>query len=540
MDGMIEILTAVGVLAIAAVLYYAAWRSVGALPPLAKWPLRFVLALAILAPFLLLATFEADRAAPPSRQMAERVESAEPSVGAAAPEESRSDDKAVATRAPSQPGEATAPVPPPAPAPAPAPVVPAPAEGAPPEPTGGAGQPAARPESGSAPPAPAPAPIERTRGISPPPAKPAAVPQPLPATDDAAAPTPAGAVGEEKEDWTVVPVFYGTDRAHVPNDKRLDYGSDRARRLELGRALVTVPKKHEVPQIERPWAITIPYFNVKIYEQKEDPKVHFTLQELKSLTEAEMLDLVRQRLAASARFKDHAFVFVHGYNTTFDNAVYRTAQIAYDIKFDGAPFLYSWPSGGGIASYTYDGVSAEQAEPYLKQFLQIVTEKTGAKSISLIAHSMGNRLLLRVLQDLQRSKPDDVRISQIVLAAPDVDRDSFENIASTLSGMARGGITLYASAADRALEVSRRFHGGVPRAGDVPGGVPLVVPGVDTIDATSVSMDSLGLSHSGYAESKTLLDDIGSLIATGERPPEKRVPVLQKVESPKGPFWRYP
>ncbi len=37
---------------------------------------------------------------------------------------------------------------------------------------------------------------------------------------------------------------------------------------------------------------------------------------------------------------------MHGYNTSFDNALYRTAQIAYDLDFDGATFLYSWPSGG--------------------------------------------------------------------------------------------------------------------------------------------------------------------------------------------------
>lgn len=353
-------------------------------------------------------------------------------------------------------------------------------------------------------------------------------------------PPPATTAGAESENWMVVPVYYGTDRARLPNDKRIDYGYDRGRRLELGRALVSVPKAHEVPQIERPWAITIPYFRVKIYEEKEDPKKHFTMQELKTLSEAELLALVTERLAKSARYKDHAFVFVHGYNTSFDYAVYRAAQIAYDIKFDGAPFVYSWPSGGGIASYTYDRESASQAENYLADFLKLVTQKSGAKHVSVIAHSMGNQLLLRVLQDLQRTKPDGVEISQIIFAAPDVDRDAFEAIAGQLKNFARGGITLYTAANDRALAVSRRFHGGVPRAGDVPVSGPLVMPGIDTIDATAVSMDSLGLHHSGYAESNALLQDIGLLIQTGERPPGKRVPILQEVKTDKGAYWRYP
>lgn len=356
---------------------------------------------------------------------------------------------------------------------------------------------------------------------------------------ESSAPAEAAAPAPE-EDWTVVPVYYGTDRARVPNDKRVDYGSDRGRRLELGRAMVSVPKAHQVPQVERPWAITIPYFNYKIYEEKEDPKKHFIMQEIKDYTQAELLALVKERLMKSARFKDHAFVFVHGYNTSFDFAVYRAAQIAYDIKFDGAPFVYSWPSGGGIASYTYDRESSAQAEPYFTDFLKMVTQKTGAKHVSVIAHSMGNQLLLRVLQDLQRTKPEGVSISQIIFAAPDVDRDAFETIAMQLKDFATGGITLYAASNDRALNVSRRFYGGVPRAGDVPATGPLIVPGIDTIDATAVSMDSLGLHHSGYAESNALLQDIGLLIQTGERPPGKRVPILQEVKTDRGEYWRYP
>ena len=73
---------------------------------------------------------------------------------------------------------------------------------------------------------------------------------------------------------------------------------------------------------------------------------------------------------------------MHGYDTSFDNALYRTAQIAYDLHFDGAPFVYSWPSGGAVASYTYDRESAEGSEPYLRQFLDLVVKETDAKTIS--------------------------------------------------------------------------------------------------------------------------------------------------------------
>jgi esterase/lipase superfamily enzyme len=340
-------------------------------------------------------------------------------------------------------------------------------------------------------------------------------------------------------DWDVVPVFYGTDRVRKQQEKRFAYTGDRARRLELGRALVTVPKSHQVPNIERPFAIRVPYTNITLYEQAEDPKQHFTVQELKSLTREEFIALARARISAGNAFKDQAVVFVHGYNTEFDYALYRTAQMAYDLKYDGAALLYSWPSGSGLTSYNYDRESSEQAEPYLRAFLELVVKDTGAKSVSIIAHSMGNMPLLRVLQTLGPSLPEGVRLNQVILAAPDVDRNLFENLAANIRQYGRG-VTLYCSANDRAMAAARRVAGGIPRAGDVPTEGPLVIAGIDTIDITQTSTDYLALNHSSYAERGALLNDIGLLLQTGERPPDRRIPILQKITTPTGDFWRYP
>jgi len=320
---------------------------------------------------------------------------------------------------------------------------------------------------------------------------------------------------------------------------RISYGAERARRLELGRALVTVPKTHQVPNIERPFAVRIPLTNITIYEQAEDPKQHFTLRELKALTREQFLELVRERISGSVAFRDQAVVFVHGYNTTFEYAVFRTAQMAYDLKFDSASFLYSWPSEAGITGYGYDRESSEQAEPYLREYLELVLKETGAKSVSVIAHSMGNVPLLRVLQALGPSLPPGVQLNQIILAAPDVDRNLFENLAANIMQYGRG-VTLYCSSNDRAMAAARRVAGGVPRAGDVPDDGPIVLAGIDTIDVSQTSTDYLALNHSSYAETGALLNDIGLLLQTGERPPEKRIPILQRITTPKGDFWRYP
>ncbi len=67
-----------------------------------------------------------------------------------------------------------------------------------------------------------------------------------------------------------------------------------------------------------------------------------------------------------------------------------------------------------------------------------------------------------------------------------------------------------------------------------------MLSGVDTIDATATSMDTLGINHAGYAENIKLLTDIGTLIRTGQRPPRARVPELEEVTTAQGPYWRYP
>jgi len=366
--------------------------------------------------------------------------------------------------------------------------------------------------------------------------------RPEPPTGGSGAPSPApppGVPAQPESDWDVVPVFYGTDRVHKDEPKRIAYTADRASRLELGHALVTVPKTHQVPNIERPFAIRVPFINVTIYEQPEDPKQHFTIRELKALTREEFIELARKRIGGSTSYKDQAVVFVHGYNTTFDYALFRAAQMAYDLKFDGATFLYSWPSGAAFTGYGYDRESSEQAEPYLREYIELVVKDTGAKSVSVIAHSMGNMPLLRVLQSLGPSLPPGVQLNQIILAAPDVDRNLFENLAANIKQYGRG-VTLYCSSNDRAMAAARRVAGGIPRAGDVPAIGPIVLAGIDTIDVSQTSTDYLALNHSSYAEKGALLNDISLLLQTGERPPEKRIPILERVSTPKGDFWRYP
>ena len=145
---------------------------------------------------------------------------------------------------------------------------------------------------------------------------------------------------------------------------------------------------------------------------------------------------------------------------------------------------------------------------------------------------MGNQPLMDVLRDMRSSAPAGVEISQVILAAPDVDADSFSNLAKTIQGLAKN-VTLYVASNDRALIVSRNFWGSY-RAGDVPPAGPLILPGIDTIDVTAASTDTFAINHSGYASNNKLLEDIGELLKTGLRPPELRHPEAGQDQRPGG------
>lgn len=353
---------------------------------------------------------------------------------------------------------------------------------------------------------------------------------------------------DEEKPFVEVPVFFGTDRKREAD--RLKQGRTLAafsgqggNELALGRAVVTVPlaKDRQAGMIPRPgWDFIVTSFAFR----EEDHSLDFTLYSVDVLDRGKFAAAANERIAGAKMFPKTAFVFVHGYNVSFDDALFRTAQISYDIGFDGAAFVYSWPSSAGVLGYNHDQKRVLGARDSLREFLGIIEKETGAERIHLIAHSMGSQLLLEVLRDI-RSAMDPVAAanakgySEIIFAAPDVTRDNFQKIAKDLQPLAKG-ITLYASANDRALSVSGSLALGEVPAGHIPKrGVPIILKGIDTIDISAISTDFLSLNHSTFADRKELLQDIEQIVSKGLHPPTLRGKLYEEVRKPAGSYWRY-
>jgi esterase/lipase superfamily enzyme len=285
------------------------------------------------------------------------------------------------------------------------------------------------------------------------------------------------------------------------------YGNDRGP-MEMGTCQVSIPKCHEVGEVERPSILRLQF--------REDPTQHVVLLEVTPEASDAFFTKLRNRIEGSPNRE--AFVFVHGFSVTFEAAARRTAQLAYDLKFEGAPIFYSWPSQGGLLQYTVDETNVAWTVSHLKEFLTDVARRSGAQSVHLIAHSMGNRALTAALQTLDYEVKSQIpKFGQVVLTAPDIDADIFRrDIAPAIVRMANR-VTLYASSNDEALMLSKQIHG-YPRAGDSGTGM-LVIPGIDTIDVSSVDTSLIG--HSYYGSNHTVLEDLWDLLHES-RPPAQR------------------
>jgi esterase/lipase superfamily enzyme len=228
-----------------------------------------------------------------------------------------------------------------------------------------------------------------------------------------------------------------------------------------------------------------------------------------------------------------ALVFIHGYNVSFEDAIFRTAQLAVDLKFPGAAIAFSWPSYADPIKYTFDEQHAEVSVPALREVLQDLASRSGAKHIHIIAHSMGNRVLAGALRSMDPSLQQRHKevFRELVLAAPDIDSRVFES--QVLPYITRNvqHCTLYASARDRALLMSRAFHN-FQRLGETEPEL-LVSDGIDTIDATLVDTSLLGHSYIGDAQS--IVADLHALVVSGKRPLER--PGLQILQQNALHYW---
>ena len=317
---------------------------------------------------------------------------------------------------------------------------------------------------------------------------------------------------KQNQGFATVRVFYGTNRAATGDLKPAEYYGKARGDLQYGYLDVTIPQLHKEAELE-----TQPRWTEYVVDASEARRRYVLLEKVTPLAKDTFLRELQLQVKA-APSKD-VFIFVHGFNNTFEDAARRAAQLTYDLDFDGTPLLYSWPSQGSATAYAVDEAAVGISGRKMAEFLEAVVTQSGAAHVHILAHSMGNRALLEALQTyLAKRAPENRQhlFGQIVFTAPDVDRDYFMDAIEPLRNAA-DRVTLYASSNDYALRSSQFLHG-APRAGTA-GDVIIRLAGIDTIDMSAVPADSLG--HSYFAANAGAIFDIFRLLWRGDPPPQR-------------------
>lgn len=317
----------------------------------------------------------------------------------------------------------------------------------------------------------------------------------------------------ESRGW-LYPVFFGTNRtrrdAGIPDR---GFSSKRSASVTHGRCDVWIPATHRFGELGRKWW--------KRWPKLEFADDHLRLERTTVLAEGPFWMELHLEMSRAPGDQAHGLVYLHGYHTTFEEAALRAAQIGFDLKVSGATAFFSWPSRGTLRGYPADEAAIEASEEAITRFLVDFALHSAAARVHIVAHSMGNRGLLRALQRLAANAEAaaGVHFGQILLAAADVDRDLFLGLAQLYPQFADRA-TLYASPGDKAVSMSAWLHSG-PRAGYFP---PITVAcGLDRLDTVAVpdfDLDLLG--HSYFAEAEALLHDMFELIRHGTHPADRQ------------------
>ena len=249
-----------------------------------------------------------------------------------------------------------------------------------------------------------------------------------------------------------------------------------------------------------------------------DPAVEFVAKHTAIIDRPTAMKLVQDQLHHSP--KRQVLVFVHGFNNRFEDAVYRFAQIVHDSGTQAVPVLFTWPSQGSVLAYGYDRESSTYSRNQLESVLRGLAADPAVGEVSVLAHSMGNWLLLESLRQMAiRDGRIPAKIKNVLLAAPDVDVDiAREQIADM--GPVRPNFALFVSRNDKALALSKDVWGSSARLGAVD---PMAEPIHSTLVRERIAVYDLsllgaegGLNHDTFATSPEIVGLIGSRLAHGQ------------------------
>ena len=343
---------------------------------------------------------------------------------------------------------------------------------------------------------------------------------------------------------TEVEIVYATDRLPVQEKKTglLGYGRQRSGYLSCGVSSVSFGKELDWPELVQQSLATKRHHPLHTQVTGNEELFRFPDTSLYAKANAEgsaktgepersekeatrQLHLLIHERFAHAQGRD-VYVFIHGYNVPFDDAITTMAQLWHFLGRVGVPIVYTWPASGGgggyIRAYTSDLESGEFTIWHLKRFLTSLASSPDIKRIHVITHSRGGNIALTALRELHLfyqgtgvETQQVLKLGNVICAAPDLDFEvATQRILPEGLLAVPSRLTVYISKKDRAMGFTTWFFGGLARFGKLTFGMLTpnerrrleTVPSFDLIDARIKRADWSG--HSYFYQSPAVSSDI--------------------------------
>ena len=288
--------------------------------------------------------------------------------------------------------------------------------------------------------------------------------------------------------------------------------------------MISVPPSHEAGIVERP------AFG------SEEPEKHFALKSRRPLDERAFYAGLASHISGRIGPDRDVLIYTHGFNTSYDEARFRLAQIVADARFGGVAVLYTWPAAGSLLDYEAAKESATIARDALSSLLHKLSAVPDVGRIHILAHSMGAWLAMEALRENALTGSPDLngKLGDVMLAAPDIDLSVFRQ---QLARIDPSHVSILVAANDRALSLSRRLAGDRPRLGALDPGDPkdraaLDQLGVKAYDLTPEATGWIG--HATFASAPQAVRTIGAQLTSkrqdsntqavlGERPVDSNI-----------------
>ena len=353
-------------------------------------------------------------------------------------------------------------------------------------------------------------------------------------------------------------ILYATDREPAAEEGQY-YLDDRGHVLRLGVAQVTVGKEgmtwEEARRVsllkERPED-----YPLKVTDVREVGILDSSINVLTdSLDDIDQRELAGEQFAAKinaklaiSRVKD-VFIYLHGYKVVFENPLLVASELWHFLGYEGVFVAFSWPSTPSTLAYFSDLETAALSSGNLRILIQYLAEKTDARRIHIIGYSAGTRVVAQALDQLALMYADSdckdsakkLRIGHIILTGSDLDLHLFGSYLVDGVLDVVDDLTIYASAKDKALGMSKWVFGrdrvGQIVSVDLSGAAATYLRqnnNLIIVNATDTPGADTGNGHAYFRQSPSTSSDILATLMFNLKPGERG---LEQEDG--GPIWTF-